>query len=140
MKHLALFALTALVTTASAQPANQPKPAAVTPQAKRAVIDAEVVLIGCSPMRAACGILMSRQPVAIKVTKVDAGPLKVGETAVVDVVTCFEGPLLHRPDPVQSFVALDERKIRMGSKIHLEVEVYPSGNLATTDNITVTKL
>jgi len=136
-KYVVFLAIAALAPSARAQPA----PPSLTPKPKVAVVDAEVILIGCSPMRAMCGYLMSRQPMAIKVTKVDSGPMRVGDTPVVDVVTCFEGPLLRKSNPGTFLVELDQTQIRAGSKIHLELEVYASGgNLATTDKITVTKL
>ena len=140
MKLLASIAITACAGRAAAQPAAQPPQKSLTPQAAPAVVEADVLLVGCSPMKGMCGILMSRQPMALKVTKAISGPLKAGDTPVVDVVTCFPGPLLHTSDPNEAFVELDPTQIRNGSKIKIELDVYQSGTLATTDKITVVKL
>jgi hypothetical protein len=133
MKPLVLLPVLPVLVLATAAHAQ-------TPQSKTAKVEAEVILVGCAPVHMLCGYLMNRQEMAIKITKVGSGPFKVGDTPVVDVVTCFEGPLLRKQGAQEPFVELDPAQIRRGSKINLEFEAYLGGNLATTDHITVTKL
>ena len=60
---------------------------------------------------------------------------------VIAVSLCAPGPLLRQSDPKLPFVELDHKQIRPGSKLHLEVEVYPTGiGIMQTDKIKVTKL
>lgn len=112
--------------------------AAQVPQPKKAIVEADVLLVGCAP-KFHCGIMAAAQPVAIKITKVASGPLKVGDTPVLDILACTPGPLLVA-DHNDGFVELDPKQIRRGSKIKVELDVYPTGSSATTDKITVTKL
>ena len=134
MKHVAILIVATLAGTAGAQPAaNQPS------TTHTAVVDADVIMIGCPPPPFFCGVIARTQDVAIKITKSISGPLKAGDTPVVSVLACFAGPLLRTVPPNNDLVVLDWDKIRRGSKIHLELEVYPSGAAAETDKITVTK-
>ena len=105
---------------------------------RKAIVEAEVLLVGCAP-KFHCGVMAAMQPVAIKVTKVASGPLKVGDTPVLEVLACAPGPLLVA-DQRDGLVELDPKQIRAGSKIKIELDVYPTTSWATTDKITVTKL
>ena len=129
-KHLALVML--LAGSAVAQ--------APAPQApKKAVVEADVVLVGCPP-KFFCGGIAALQSVALRITKVDSGPLKAGDTTVMDVLACFPGPLLVSTDPT-GLVELDPKQIRRGSKIKVELDVSGLyGSSTTSDKITVKKL
>ncbi len=137
----AILALT-LAGTATAQPSPPGRPAppkTLTPQPVHARVEATVLLIGCAS-KFMCGIMAARQEVALVVTKVSTGPFKVGDTPVIGILTCSPGPLLSTPTKDATWVELDQRQIRRGSKIELELDVYPSGNTATTDQINVLSL
>jgi hypothetical protein len=134
MKHVAILIVATLAGIAGAQPAaKQPS------TSRTAVVDAEVIMIGCVPESFACGLVPRTQELAIKITKSISGPLKIGDTPVVSVLACSAGPLLRAVPSKNNFVALDWDKIQRGSKIHLELEVYQGGAATETDKITVTK-
>ena len=135
MRHLLVPAILVFaVGSAAAQPAPT-----LTPQPTKARVEATELLIGCAS-KFVCGIIAAQQDVALVVTKVNAGPLKVGDTPVVGVMTCSPGPLLTAGSKDAPGVELDQRKIRRGSKIELELDVYPTSVGTTTDKIRVLSL
>ncbi len=141
---LATLALAlALAGAAAAQP-SPPVPAPAkktqTPQPVLARVEATVLLVGCAST-IACGRIAAHQDVALVVTKVSSGPFKVGDTPVVGVLTCSPGPLMSTPTKNAPWFELDQRQIRRGSKVELELEVYSNGIVGTTtDQIRVLSL
>ena len=125
MKQIAL--VVAFVGTAAAQ------------APKQAVVEADVLLVGCAPLKVVCGRVAVTQPMAVKVTKVTSGPLKIGDAIVVEVLTCSPGPLLVASEPDKPFVELDPRQIRRGSHLRLALDVEHGAAFATTDKIGVVK-
>ena len=136
---LAIFAFT-LAGAAAAQPtppgarpaANKPLPPSTT-----ARVEATVLLVGCAS-NFRCGRVAAQQEVALVVTKVVSGTVKVGDSFVMGVLTCGPGPLLYVSQTGE--IGLDAGKIRSGSKIDVELDIGPYGNGTTTDKIRVLSL
>jgi hypothetical protein len=144
MRLLPAILVFMLAAAAAAQPSRPaapppPKPPTLTPQPAVARVEATVLLIGCGA-RFLCGVVAARQEVALVVTKVSSGPLKVGDTPVVGIMTCSPDPLFSTPTKDAPWLELDQRKIRRGSKIDVELEIYADGQMTTPDKIRVLAL
>jgi hypothetical protein len=112
--RLAIAIAVSLSAGAAAQPAPKPPPPAS--------FEGKITALGTAPAFL-CGGAMATQDVTLTISKVQSGPLKVGDKPTIRVLTCFGGKLLR---PIANAKApvfeLDPAKIHVGSAIHVDAE------------------